>query len=400
MIPHIPPTLPPPPRSRAWSWRSQAFRGLVYQIVTLVLLVLAITYLMSNTFANMRTRGIQSGFDFFLQPAGFAIGESLFEFDSAQGYWVAYLVGLSNTLRVALVGIVFATVLGTLIGIGRLSNNILVRGLCAVHVEVTRNIPLLLQLFMWYFAMTELLPSIESPLQPLANVFFSKNGLQYPLPEWSAGHWGTVIGLLAGFFAWRAWVVRAVHQFETTGLYRPGRTHLTGVAMWLSLTVLGWLAGGAPGELSIPEVTEINVVGGGAVTPEYLTVLIGLSIYTSGYIAEVVRSGIQSVAYGQHEAAVALGLSRSAELRLVQLPQALRVIIPPLTSQYLNLIKNSSLAVAVGYPDLVSIGSTALNQTGRAIECIAVLMLCYLTLSLLTSAAMNLYNRRVRIQDR
>jgi general L-amino acid transport system permease protein len=365
-----------------------------------VLLVLAISYLMANTFANMRTRGIQSGFDFFLQPAGFAIGESLFEFDSAQGYWVAYLVGLSNTLRVALVGILFATVLGTLIGIGRLSNNILVRGLCAMHVEVTRNIPLLLQLFMWYFAMTELLPSIEAPLQPMANVFFSKNGLQYPLPEWSTGHWGTIVGLLAGLFAWRAWVVRAVHQFETTGLYRPARTHLTGVAMWLSLTVLGWLAGGAPGELSIPEVTEINVVGGGAVTPEYLTVLIGLSIYTSGYIAEVVRSGIQSVAYGQHEAAVALGLSRSAELRLVQLPQALRVIIPPLTSQYLNLIKNSSLAVAVGYPDLVSIGSTALNQTGRAIECIAVLMLCYLTLSLLTSAAMNLYNRRVRIRDR
>ena len=400
MIPHIPPTRPPPPRSRAWSWRSQAFRGLVYQIVTLVLLVLAITYLMSNTFANMRTRGIQSGFDFFLQPAGFAIGESLFEFDSAQGYWVAYLVGLSNTLRVALVGIVLATLLGTLIGIGRLSNNLLVRGLCTVHVEVTRNIPLLLQLFMWYFAMTELLPSIEEPLRPMAHVFFSKNGLQYPLPEWSAGHWGTVFGLLAGVFAWWAWVRRAVHQFEATGQFRPARTHLTGMAIWLALTFLGWLAGGAPGELSIPEVTEINLVGGGAVTPEYLTLLIGLSIYTSGYIAEVVRSGIQSVAYGQHEAAVALGLSRSAELRLVQLPQALRVIIPPLTSQYLNLIKNSSLAVAVGYPDLVSIGSTALNQTGRAIECIAVLMLCYLTLSLLTSAAMNLYNRRVRIQDR
>ncbi len=396
----IPPAPPPPPRSRAWSWRSQAFRGLVYQILTLVLLVLAITYLMSNTFANMRTRGIQSGFDFFLQPAGFAIGESLFEFDSAQGYWVAYLVGLSNTLRVALVGIALATVLGTLIGIGRMSNNMLVRGLCAMHVEVTRNIPLLLQLFMWYFVMTELLPSIEAPLKPMANVFFSKNGLQYPLPEWSAGHWGTVVGLLAGLFAWRTWVVRAVHQFEATGQYHPARAQFMGLLMLLTFTVLGWLAGGAPGELSVPEVTEINVVGGGAVTPEYLTVLIGLTIYTSGYIAEVVRSGIQSVAYGQHEAAVALGLPRSAELRLVQLPQALQVIIPPLTSQYLNLIKNSSLAVAVGYPDLISISSTSLNQTGRAIECIAVVMLCYLTLSLLTSAAMNLYNRRVRLQDR
>ncbi|PUE06257.1 amino acid ABC transporter permease [Limnohabitans sp. T6-5] len=396
----IPPAPPPAPPSRAWSWRSQAFRGVVYQIITLLLLVLAISYLLSNTFANMRLRGIQSGFDVLLQPAGFAIGESLFEFDSSQPYWVAYLVGLSNTLRVALAGIVLATLLGTLIGIGRLSRNMLVRGLCAVHVEVTRNVPLLLQLFMWYFAMTELLPTIEEPLKPLANVFLSKNGLQYPLPEWSAGHWGTVAGGLAGALAWRAWVRRSMWQFESTGQYHPARTHLMGLALMLAITALGWLVGGAPGELSIPEATEISVVGGGSVTPEYLTLLIGLTVYTSGYIAEVVRSGIQSVAYGQHEAAVALGLSRSAELRLVQLPQALRVIIPPLTSQYLNLIKNSSLAVAVGYPDLVSIGTTSLNQTGRAIECIAVVMLCYLTLSLLTSAAMNVYNRRVRIQDR
>lgn len=396
----IPPAPPPPPRARAWSWRSQSFRGLIYQILTILLLVLAVSYLMSNTFANMRTRGIQSGFDFFLQPAGFAIGESLFEFDSAQGYWVAYLVGLSNTLRVALVGIVLATLLGTLIGIGRLSNNLLVRGLCAVHVEVTRNVPLLLQLFMWYFAMTELLPTIEAPLKPLAGVFLSKNGLQYPLPEWSAGHWGTVVGLLAGVLAWRFWARRALRQFEATGQYHPARTHFTGLLILLAVTAVGWLAGGAPGELSIPEATEINVIGGGSVTPEYLTLLIGLTVYTSGYIAEVVRSGIQSVAYGQHEAAVALGLPRAAELRLVQLPQALRVIVPPLTSQYLNLTKNSSLAVAVGYPDLVSIGSTALNQTGRAIECIAVVMLCYLSLSLLTSALMNLYNRRVQIKDR
>ena len=164
--------------------------------------------------------------------------------------------------------------------------------------------------------------------------------------------------------------------------------------------VIGWLAGGMPSELDIPEITEISVVGGGSVTPEYLTVLIGLTVYTSGYIAEVVRAGIQSVSFGQHEAAVALGLKRTQELRLIQLPQAMRVIIPPLTSQYLNLIKNSSLAVAVGYPDLVSISSTALNQTGRAIECIALVMLIYLSLSLLTSALMNIYNRRVRIKDR
>ncbi len=388
----------PPPSKRPWSWRSQAFRGLVYQILAILGLVLAVAYLMSNTFANMRARGIQSGFDFFLQPAGFGIGESLIEFDSSQNYLVAYLVGLSNTLRVAVVGLVLATVLGTLVAIGRLTNNTLVRTLCGSFVEITRNIPLLLQLFMWYFAMTELLPAIEAPLRPMAGVFFSKNGLQYPLPVWEPGHWGTLLGLCLGVLAWKAWSVRVHRQFEATGIAKP--SFLPGLGWFLVCGVAGWLAGGAPSELDVPEITEISVVGGGSVTPEYLTLLIGLTVYTSGYIAEVVRAGIQSVSFGQHEAAVALGLKRSQALRLIQLPQAMRVIIPPLTSQYLNLIKNSSLAVAVGYPDLVSISSTALNQTGRAIECIALVMLIYLSLSLLTSAAMNVYNRRVRIKDR
>lgn len=388
----------PPPPKRQWSWRSQAFRGLIYQILAIVGLVLALAYLMSNTFANMRARGIQSGFDFFLQPAGFGIGESLFEFDSSQNYLVAYLVGLSNTLRVALVGLVLATVLGTLIAVGRLSNNTLVKALCSSYVEVTRNIPLLLQLFMWYFAMTELLPPIESPLKPLAGVFFSKNGLQYPMPVWEPGHWGTLLGLCMGVGAWKFWSLKVRQQFEATGILKP--SFLPGMGLFLLCGLIGWLAGGAPSELDIPEITEISVVGGASVTPEYLTLLVGLTVYTSGYIAEVVRAGIQSVSFGQHEAAVALGLKRTQELRLIQLPQAMRVIIPPLTSQYLNLIKNSSLAVAVGYPDLVSISSTALNQTGRAIECIALVMLIYLSLSLLTSAAMNVYNRRVRIKDR
>jgi len=388
----------PPPPKRQWSWRSQAFRGLVYQVLAILGLALALAYLMSNTFANMRARGIQSGFDFFLQPAGFAIGESFFEFDSSQNYLVAYLVGLSNTLRVAVAGLVMATVLGTLVAIGRLTKNTLVKALCASYVELTRNVPLLLQLFMWYFAMTELLPSIESPLKPLAGVFFSKNGLQYPMPVWEPGHWGTLLGLCVGVAAWKYWTVRVRAHFEATGIAKP--SFFPGLGLFILCGVIGWLAGGMPSELDIPEITEISVVGGGSVTPEYLTVLIGLTVYTSGYIAEVVRAGIQSVSFGQHEAAVALGLKRTQELRLIQLPQAMRVIIPPLTSQYLNLIKNSSLAVAVGYPDLVSISSTALNQTGRAIECIALVMLIYLSLSLLTSAAMNVYNRRVRIKDR
>lgn len=388
----------PPPKSRRWSWRSQAFRGVIYQIAALVLLVAAGGYLLGNTLENMRARGIQSGFDFVLQPSGFAIGESLIPFDSAESYGKAYLVGLVNTLRVALAGIALATVLGTLVGVGRLSSNLLVRALCATYVEVIRNVPLLLQLFMWYFALTELLPPVEEALQPAPYLFFSKNGLQFPLPLWASGHWGTLCGLAAGLIGARAWAHIARARFEATGRAWP--TLLPGPAIALALAALGWWLAGAPSSLDLPEKTEINVVGGGSVTPEYLTVLIGLAIYTAAYIAEVVRAGIQSVAFGQHEAAAALGLTRTQELRLVQLPQALRVIIPPLTSQYLNLTKNSSLAVAVGYPDLVSISATALNQTGRAIECIAMVMACYLTLSLVTSAMMNLYNQRARLKDR
>jgi general L-amino acid transport system permease protein len=370
----------------------------VYQILALVLLLGAGAYLLSNTLDNMRARGIKSGFDFVVEPAGFAIGESIIPFDSAESYGKAYLVGLSNTLRVAVAGIVLATLLGTLVGIGRLARNLLVRSLCGAYVEVTRNIPLLLQLFMWYFALTELLPPIEEALRPGPHLFFSKNGLQFPLPHWEPGHWGTLVGLALGLAAAWGWSRWSRARFEATGQVLP--VFVPGVALTLALAALGWWLGGAPSGFEFPEKTEINVVGGGSVTPEYLTVLIGLTVYTAGYIAEVVRAGILSVPFGQHEAAAALGLSRTQALRLVQLPQALRVIIPPLTSQYLNLTKNSSLAVAVGYPDLVSISATALNQTGRAIECIALVMACYLTLSLITSALMNLYNRRARLKDR
>jgi general L-amino acid transport system permease protein len=387
----------PPPKQRSWSWRSQAFRGVVYQVLALAVLFGALAYLLNNTFANMRLRGIQSGFSFILQPAGFAIGETMIPFDSSESYLKAYLVGLGNTLRVAIVGIVLATLLGTVVGVGRLSRNLLVRSLCSAYVEITRNVPLLLQLFIWYFLLTELLPPIEEALHA-GSVFFSKNGLQYPLPVWERGHWGTLAGLAAGLSVAVLWSRAAHRRHETTGRMPP--VWLPGLALTVAGAAIGWLAGGAPSGLDIPEKTEINVVGGGSVTPEYLTVLLGLTVYTAGYIAEVVRAGILSVPFGQHEAAASLGLSRRQELRLVLLPQALRVIIPPVTSQYLNLTKNSSLAVAVGYPDLVSISSTALNQTGRAIECIALVMACYLTLSLLTSALMNLYNARSRLKDR
>ena len=387
-----------PPRKTNFNWRSKAFRSVLYQVVVVGLIFAAVAYLLSNTLANMRARGIQSGFDFITQPAGFSIGESLMPFDSDESYGKAFAVGLSNTLRVAVVGVVLATVLGTLIGIGRLSRNFLVRALCASYVDLIRNVPLLLQLFIWYFVMTELLPPIEEALRPLPGWFFSKNGLQFPIPIWAPGHVFTLAGLVAGFGAIWAWSRYARRQRESVGKILP--VLWPALIMVIGFTALGWLVGGLPGGLDIPQKTEINLIGGGAVTPEFLTVLLGLTVYTAAYIAEVVRAGIQSVPLGQHEASSSLGLTRMQTLRLVQLPQALRVIIPPMTNQYLNLTKNSSLAVAVGYPDLVSISNTALNQTGRAIECIAIVMACYLTLSLLTSAAMNAYNRRSAIRER
>jgi general L-amino acid transport system permease protein len=381
-----------------WSWRSASFRSLVYQVVAVLLVMAAGWYLVHNTLQNMRVRGIQSGFDFLVQPAGFAISESLFEFDSSETYARAFLIGLSNTLRVAVVGIMLATLVGTLVGIGRLSRNFLIRSLCTAYVELFRNIPLLLQLFMWYFVLTEFLPPIDEALRPLPNVFFSKNGLQYPIPVWAMGHAGLAVGALLGCVGSWAWARIARRRHEETGRALP--VVLPALAIVVAGGFVGWLAGGAPSAFDLPEKTEITVVGGGAVTPEFLTVLMGLTLYTASYIAEIVRGGIQAVAYGQHEAAAALGLSRVHEIRLILLPQALRVIIPPITSQYLNLTKNSSLAVAVGYPDLVSISTTSLNQTGRAIESIALVMLAYLTLSLLTAAIMNWYNRRAAIRER
>ena len=386
------------PKKRDWSWRSQAFRGIIYQLIAVGLLGFAVWWLATNTLENMRIRGIQSGFGFLAQPAGFDIGESIIEFDSANPYWKAFLVGLSNTLRVAIIGIFFTTILGTLIGIGRLSKNFLLRGLCTWYVELFRNIPVLIQLLMWYFILTTLLPPVAEALQLGPGMYVSKSGMSFPIPEWGFGQAlaaaGMVVGLVVSAF-YRRWS-RA--QFERTGI--PRATFWPSVAMVVGLGLIGWLAGGAPTALEFPEKTEMNVSGGGAVTPEFLAVVIGLTIYTAAFVAEIVRSGIQSVAWGQSEAASALGLSRGQQLKLVLLPQAMRVIIPPMTNQYLNLTKNSSLAVAIGYPDLVSISNTTLNQTGRAVECIAIIMAVYLTLSLATAALMNWYNSRAAIKER
>ncbi len=387
----------PPPTKKTWSWRSQAFRGLIYQLISVGVIVAVVWFLAHNTLYNMKIRGIQSGFDFLTGPAGFDIGESLFPFDSAQPYWQAFLVGLTNTLRVAIIGIILTTILGTLLGVGRFSRNALVRGVCYCYVEFFRNVPVLLQLLMWYLLFTEALPAAAEAWK-LGPIFLSKGGLSFPIPVWAVGHLWALGGLVAGIalaFVYRKWAYR---QFETTGQLKSMFWVPVGICVAASL--LGWLAGGAPTELDTPVKGEFSIEKGGSLTPEFLSVLLGLTIYTAAFVAEVVRSGIQSVARGQGEAAAALGLNPGQSMRLVQLPQALRVIIPPMTNQFLNLTKNSSLAVAIGYPDVVSIANTALNQTGRAVECIAIVMLVYLTTSLTTSILMNWYNNRSAIQER
>jgi general L-amino acid transport system permease protein len=390
-------TQAPASKRNKWSWRSRSFRGLIYQILALVLIGLALWFLTHNTLTNMRVRGIQSGFDFLGRTAGFDIGESLFPFDSNEPYWRAYLVGLSNTLRVAIVGIILATVIGTVIGLGRFSRNGLVRGLCSAYVEFFRNIPILLQLLMWYLVLTELLPATYEAWQ-VGPFFLSKGGVSFPIPIWDAGHAWAAVGAAAGCVL--AWLYRrrAIRKFEETGIV--GSLFWVPLAIVLATALIGWLLGGAPTEMNRPFKGDFSIEQGGAVTPEYLALLLGLSVYTAAFIAEVVRAGIQSVSRGQSEAALALGLSRNLEMRLVMLPQALRVMIPPMTNQYLNLTKNSSLAVAIGYPDVVSIANTAINQTGRAVECISIVMLVYLTLSLSTSLLMNWYNARVAIKER
>ncbi len=385
------------PKKTPWSWRSQAFRGVIYQLLAIGVVVLGIWVLASNTMHNMQVRGIQSGFDFLTGPAGFDIGESLYPFDSGDQYWKAFLVGLVNTLRVAIVGIILTTILGTLLGVGRFSRNALIRGLCYAYVEMFRNVPILLQLLMWYLLMTETLPYSQDALT-LGPMFLSKGGLIFPKPIWEMGHLWGLIGLVAGAmlgFAYRAWAFR---KFEQTGQLRS--MFWVPVAIFVVTGVLAWWAGGAPAHFDFPIKGDFSIERGGALTPEFLAVLLGLTMYTSAFVAEVVRGGIQSVAAGQGEAAAALGLNPRQIMRLITLPQALRVIIPPCTNQFLNLTKNSSLAVAIGYPDVVSIANTSLNQTGRAVEAIAIVMLVYLTTSLSTSLLMNWYNARSAIKER
>jgi len=379
------------------SWRSREGRSVIYQIVAILSAFALIALLVRNTLANMRLRGIQSGYDFLFQPFGFDISETVIEYAHNSSYFVAFAIGMLNTIKVAIIGIALATVVGVLIGIGRFSANYLVKKICYAYVEFFRNVPVYLQLLIWYLVFAEALPDLDGAWNA-GHFYLSKNGISFPWPVWELGQTlalvGAGLGLVFGLYYRR--LARA--HFDLTGQPRP--VVWVALAATLGLSVLGWLAGGAPMEWDLPKVGDFQIEDGGAFSPEFMALLFGLVFYTAAFIAEVVRSGIASVSLGQHEAAASLGLSKSQAMRLVVLPQALRVIIPPLTSQYLNLTKNSSLAVAIGYPELVSIANTTLNQTGRAIEALSIVMLVYLTLSLITSALMNWFNASAAIQER
>ncbi len=379
-------------------WRDPRFRAILYQVLALIVVAMVVAYVISNTLANLEERSIRTGFDFLSREAGFRIGESVIRYQAADSYSRAYVVGILNTLRVSLLGIVLATFIGVVVGIARLSPNWLVARLASVYVETVRNIPLLLQLFFWYSIITHTLPAVRQALTLLPGVYLSKSGLMFPTPISHPIHPYMAVALAVGCgLAWG--VIRwAKRRQEATGQQTPVLLPCLGAIMSLPLIV--WLIGGAPTAMDIPAFTRFTFKGGSSVTPEFLALLAGLTLYTAAFIAENVRGGIQAVPWGQTEAASALGLRRGAALRLVILPQALRIIIPPTTSQYLNLTKNSSLAVAIGYPDLVSVTNTSLNQTGQAIECIAIMMCVYLTVSLSISAVMNAYNRYVALVER
>ncbi|MEH3087592.1 MAG: ABC transporter permease subunit [Xylophilus ampelinus] len=322
--------------------RRERWIGRAVQALLVAAVLAGVAWLVDQALGTLRARGVRSGFDFLSQPAGFEIGEGWLDFDAGQPFWRAFLAGLANTVRAAVPAALLAVALGTLLGIGRLASHRLVRAVCTAYVEALRNVPLLVQLLMAYFALTQLLPAAADALQPLPGVWLSKSGLTVPWP---------------------------VHD-----------------------------AGGGGWSLEWPERSAFNVSGGAALSPEYLAVVAALGLYTAAFVAEIVRAGIASVPAGQVDAARALGLAPRQELRLVVLPQALRVIVPALTGQLLSLVKNSSLAVAVGYPELVSVANTSLNSTGRAFECIAVVMAVYLLLSLLIAGGMNRYNARVALR--
>lgn len=383
---------------KTYFWNDEKTRAIIYQVVTALLVGFIGYYLISNVQENMARQSIASGFDFLEKEAAFEIGETSIEYSAADSYGRALLVGVINTLKVSVVGMILTTILGTIIGVCTLSTNWLVSKLATFYVETFQNIPVLLQLFFFYALFYEAFPGPRQALSPGTGVFISNRGVELPIPAdhfaWSYMVVAFLVACVLAFVVAR-W---ARKRQELTGQQFP--SFWAGLGMLVGLPFLTWLMCGAPMEMDVPALKGFNFQGGMNVSPEFSALLFGLVLYTASFIAQIVRAGIQSISHGQTEAAMSIGLKSQHVLQLVIFPQALRVIIPPLTSQLLNLTKNSSLAVAIGYPDFVQVAGTTINQTGQAVEGVALMMIVYLTISLLTSAFMNWYNKKIAIVER
>jgi general L-amino acid transport system permease protein len=381
--------------------QNELARGVILQLLAAVAVLSLTLFFIHNTSVNLAKRGISSGFGFLDGTAGFDISISLIPYSLQSSYGRAFLVGLLNTLLVSAIGIVLATIIGFIVGVARLSRNFLIAKLAAAYVDVIRNIPLLAQIIFWYFGVLSSLPGVrESGKHPILGVFFlNSRGLYMPAPILEPGFWILPLSLVLGIVG-TIFVVRWAHRRqELTGQQFP--SFWTGLALIIGLPVLIGLVGGFHMTFSVPQFQGFNFLGGMVVLPEFVAILLALSIYTAAFIAENVRGGVQAISHGQTEAAYALGLRPALTTRLVILPQALRIIVPPLTSQYLNLAKNSSLAVVIGYPELVSVFmGTVLNQTGQAVEVIAITMGVYLVISLSISVFMNWYNKHIALVER
>jgi general L-amino acid transport system permease protein len=380
-----------------------ALRSIVYQVVTLVVIVAAVWYAWNNVVQNLARANMTAGFGFLNSRAGFDLAQALIAYSSDSTYFRALQVGLINTLVVAAAGIVTATIVGLLVGIGRLSHNWLIARLCTVYVEIFRNIPPLLVIFFWYLGVLALLPSIRTIFQhvkddPNAVFFISNRGIYMPAPIFGEGFGVVLAAFVIGIIAAIGFTIWANARQRATGKRPPVLWVNLGLVLLLPLIV--FVAVGSPLSLDYAVPGSFNMKGGMVIGPEFLALYLALSLYTASFIAEIVRAGIRGVSKGQSEASYALGLRPGQATRLVVLPQALRIIIPPLTSQYLNLIKNSSLAVAVGYADLVAVGGTILNQSGKSIEIISIWMLIYVSISLITSLFMNWFNAKMALVER
>ena len=387
-----------PKRRIRLSWADPAFRAVVWQVVIVGIVLLIGWYFVHNTNENLAARHIATGFAFLNRTAGIPIGESLLPYNPAiNTYGWALLIGILNTLQVAIIGVILATILGTLIGIGRLSKNWLLSKLTAFYVETLRDLPLLLQLLFWYTVLQGM-PGPKQAWHIGSIAFLSNRGMKLPELVWQPAHTYALLACIIGIIGTVLLNKRASKQQEATGI-RPVVWPFA-IALIIGLPVVVWAIFGAPFQVDLPVLRGFNFQGGGSLSPEYFALMLCLVIYTASYIAEIVRSGIQAIPQGQWEAGGALGLSSGQVLRQIILPQAMRIIIPPLTSQYLNLTKNSSLAVAVGFQDIVSIANTTLNQTGQAIEGIAIIMAVYLTISLSISLFMNWYNAHIALVER